>query len=64
MSNNAPKPGDPILYQGQFSHFCDHVTGNICYSQADEKTDGLSFIWQFHDGLNTRHEWPGKRGAA
>ena len=33
--------------------------GNLCWT--DEVTAG-SFIWRFHDGLNTMHDWRAANG--
>ena len=36
------------------------VEGNLCWAKYDGYAEPSSFIWQFRDGPNKLHEWPGK----
>lgn len=65
---NAPKAGMRGTYlsiDGYTVGFTvSSVDGNLCWSTYDNSPEITQpFIWRFKDGLNTRHEWPGK-GAA
>ena len=63
---HKPKPGTSGTYQssipGKGAIFFEivRVEGNLCYALYEGDTKPHPFIWRFHVGLNTRHDWPGK----
>lgn len=59
----APRSGDTITYTRLDGTTCTaravRVEGNLCWTDYGNG-DVEPFIWRFHDGLNTLHDWPGK----
>lgn len=57
---HRPRAGDPVTYKGQpNAGKVALVEGNLCWCSYGG-ADPAPFIWCFHDGLNTLHDWPGK----
>lgn len=60
---SRPRKGDPITYLGEVIGVVSSVEGNLCWVRYENKDSSEPFIWRFHDGLNTLHDWPNKHAS-
>lgn len=68
---HKPRRGDLVTYKGHPHGTVTSVDGSICwiapivevipgFAPAPRDAEPNMFIWCFHDGLNTLHDWPAK----
>jgi len=55
-SVHRPRKGDPVSRQGMHVGVVRKVEDELCFLEDSFAT----FIWCFHDELNTQHDWPTK----
>jgi hypothetical protein len=59
---SRPRKGQQITYRGKPYGTVASVEGGLCFVRREGEHEALPFIWCFHDGLNTLHDWPTKAG--